>query len=194
MIHPHLGCKYYAGVDFGVSHPTAVVFVVEDQYGYMQVYKEWRKANASLSEIAQVISREDALVHLQYVVRDSASAREGLELDRLGMKTIPADKHSRGASGESNRRAGIMMLNNLFLNGRLYLSKDCPLIMRELETHRYKDSEKDGAVIKEGDDMLDALRYVITDVYKATTVAKSPNKSRFEKKYGEGLSRWKPLL
>jgi hypothetical protein len=40
----------------------------------------------------------------------------------------------------------------------------------------------------------DALRYVITDVYKATTVAKSPNKSRFEKKYGEGLSRWKPLL
>lgn len=83
LIHPHLGCKYYAGVDFGVSHPTAVVFVVEDQYGYMQVYKEWRKSNASLSEIAQVISREDALVHLQYVVRDSASAREGLELDRL---------------------------------------------------------------------------------------------------------------
>lgn len=32
-----------------------------------------------------------------------------------------------------------MMLNNLFLNGRLYLGKDCPILVRELETHRYKE-------------------------------------------------------
>jgi hypothetical protein len=43
--------------------------------------------------------------NFEFTVRDSAAKREGIEIHKLGINTLAADKHSKGANDMSNRRA-----------------------------------------------------------------------------------------
>jgi len=83
-------------------------------------------------------------------------------MEQYGIRLTPADKHSKGAGGMSNRRAGIMRMNQLFKDGKIFISSECNQLIKELEGHYYKEGgKKDGEVIKVNDDLLDALRYAI---------------------------------
>ncbi len=77
------------------------------------------------------------------------------------MKTIPADKWSKGENNTSNRRAGIMKVNQLLHDGKLFIADHLKHAIKEMETHYYKENGQDGAVEKTNDDFLDALRYFI---------------------------------
>ena len=71
------------------------------------MYDEIYKSNTLLSDIVSEINDKSKGYEFEYTVRDSAAAREGTELLALGIRTIKADKHSRGLDGNdmSNRRA-----------------------------------------------------------------------------------------
>lgn len=59
------------------------------------------------------------------------------------------------------------MLNTLFKEGKLLISDKCQKLIKELETHYYKEGgRKDGEVVKENDDLIDALRYCIFMIKK----------------------------
>jgi len=64
----------------------------------------------------------------------------------------------------SNRRAGIMKVNRLLKDGKLIVSSNCKNLIREFESHYYKDGSRDGEVNKTEDDALDALRYAIMTI------------------------------
>ncbi len=178
--------KYYKAIDFGTTHPTAIIFMAQDIDDNLYVFDEWEESNVALWDIVDVINQKSIWYNFEYFVRDSASAREGLEFQRLGIKTVTADKYSKGANDMSNRRAGIMLINNLFNNNKLLISDRCRKLIRELETHYYKDwSRKDWEVNKENDDLLDALRYIIFMVKKNTWVNKKSMIMReYESEYG----------
>ena len=57
----------------------------------------------------------------------------------------------------------------------------------ELQTHYYKDGNKDGEVIKENDDLLDALRYCIFMISKQKK-EKSKEEKSYESRYKESLT------
>lgn len=62
----------------------------------------------------------------------------------------------------SNRRAGILKVNNLLFNRKIFISDRCKNLISEFENHFYKEGGKrDGEVEKVNDDALDALRYLI---------------------------------
>ena len=177
--------KYYRAIDFWVVHPTAVIWIAQDEDDNLYVFDEMEEANIALSDMVDTINQKSIWYQYEYFVRDSASAREGLEFSRLGIKTITADKYSKGANDMSNRRAWIMLINNLFHNNKLLISDRCQKLIRELETHYYKDwSKKDWEVNKENDDLLDALRYVVFMIKKNTWVNKKSFIMRdYEKEY-----------
>lgn len=54
-------------------------------------------------------------------------------------------------------------------------------LVKELETHHYADNWKDGAVVKENDDFIDALRYVIFSLKPSKVKSKAVEE--FEKKH-----------
>jgi phage terminase large subunit len=147
------GTRYYAGIDFGVSHPTAIVCVAVDADGNHYVWDVWKKSNASLREIREQHRHMTAKYELEYTVADSAALRERTELELLGLKTVPADKNSKGENGESNRRAGILHINQLLADSKMMISDRCKELVREYETHFYKGVERDGSVVKENDDL-----------------------------------------
>lgn len=154
--------KYYRAIDFGTSHPTWVVFVAQDEDDNVYIYDEIKLANTELKEIVREINDKSKGYSFEYFVRDSAAKREGLEFEKqFGIYTVPADKKSKGANDMSNRRTWILLLNTWFKAGKVMISSNCPLLIKELETHYYKENGKrDGEVVKENDDLIDALRYV----------------------------------
>lgn len=186
-----LDTKYYRAIDFGTTHPTAIIWIAQDEDDNLYVYDEFEETNYPLWDMVTEINRRSIWYDYEYFVRDSASAREGLEFKRMWINTVTADKYSKGANDMSNRRAGIMLINNLFHTNKLMISDRCQKLIRELETHYYKDwSKRDGEVNKENDDLLDALRYVIFMIKKNTWVNKKSSFIRdFEKQYswGNGL-------
>lgn len=183
--------KYYRAIDFGTTHPTGIVWMAQDEEDNLYIFDEYEESNVALSDIVDVINSKSIWYSFEYFVRDSASAREWLELQRLWIKTVTADKYSKGANDMSNRRAGIMLINNLFYNNKLIISDRCIKLIRELETHYYKDgSKRDGEVNKEGDDLLDALRYIIFMVKKNTWIHK---KSALVREYESEYWTWKGL-
>lgn len=165
--------KYYRGIDFGTSHPTAIVWLAQDIDDNFYVFDEFEEQNTYLSTIAEEFNKKSAGYNFEYTVRDSAAKREWIEFEKLWIKTVPADKNSKGINDMSNRRAGIMLMNELFSNGKLIISQNCKKLIRELETHYYKDGgRRDWEVNKENDDLLDALRYVIFLIKKNTWIKK----------------------
>lgn len=165
------GTKYYSGIDFGLTHPTAIVTLAVDEDDNHYVFDEWEESDATIERIAEAHKRMTAKYDFEYHVRDSAAAREGLELkSRFGIHLVPADKASKGESGESNRRAGILIINQLLADGKLVVADSCKKLIRQFETHYYKDTEKDGAVVKENDDLVDGCRYLIFMVKKNKNV------------------------
>lgn len=175
--------KYYWWIDFWVTHPTGFVLVAVDWDWNHYAFDGFLKSNMLLSDIASSIRWliSKYWIELEYIVWDSAAKRERTELAKLWIRTKPADKWSKWENGESNRKSSILKINQLFASWKLYISdtlKDS--LVKELEQHSYKKSSKDWEVIKEWDDILDALRYLIwsvkTDKIKTTTQIKFENK------------------
>ena len=178
------GTKYYAWLDFWVNHPTAFVLLAIDTDWNAYAFDWFCRSNMLLEDIASEIKRlhREYWIEPEYIIADSAAKRERTELRKYWIITTPADKFSKWENGESNRKAGILKMNQLFTDCKLVVSdKLMKSLVKELETHHYADNWKDGAVIKENDDFIDALRYVIFSL-KPTKV-KSKAVEEFEKKY-----------
>lgn len=176
--------RYYAGLDFWVNHPTAFWLVAVDTDGNSYIFDGFCKSNMLLSEMASEIKRLKRFywIELEYIVADSAAKRERTELKRLWITTVWADKWSKGENGESNRKASILKVNQMLHNGKLYISdKLKKTLIKEFETHCYKDWGKDWDVIKENDDFVDAIRYVLWSLKQ--NKVKTKRQEQFEKKW-----------
>lgn len=175
--------KYYKSIDFGTSHPTWVIFMAQDIDDNLYIFDEIRLANTELKEIVSEITSKSRWFDFEYFVRDSAAKREWLEFEKqFGIYTVPADKRSKGANDMSNRRTGILMLNTLFKEGKLIISDKCQKLIKELETHYYKEGwRKDGEVVKEDDDLIDALRYLVFMIKKNNSVKSKYLVDKFRK-------------
>lgn len=174
--------KYYRGLDFGVSHPTGCVLLAVDKDDNIYVWDEVYRTNTLLEDLASEITKKTWLREIEYTVRDSASKREGIEIAKYWIKTVPADKFSKWEGDVSNRKAGIMMVNQLFKDGKLLISQNCKNLIKEFETHYYRENwKKDGEVNKINDDLLDALRYVLWTIKKNQVKWKTYEQRLFEK-------------
>ena len=165
---PHFSPKemgevaYYRGIDLWVSHPTAVVYVAVDKDENVYVFDETYRSNALLKEIVEEIDKKSRGYDFEYTVRDSAAAREWLELQNLWLKTVPVKKLAKLDNELSARRWGILLINQMLKDGKLVISSRCKNLIKEFESHYYKENgKKDGEVNKVDDDLLDALRYVV---------------------------------
>ena len=177
--------NYYGALDFWVKHPTAFVAIAVDDdeniYVFDMIYEAWLLIKDLKERILSIKKKHD--VDFEYIVADTAGKRERTELEALWIKTKSADKSSKGENAMSNRRAGIMKVNQLLHDGKLYIADHLKDAIREFEIHHYKDGgTKDGEVDKTNDDFLDALRYFIF-WYKAPKY-KNQTISSFERKYG----------
>lgn len=142
------------GVDWGHTHPCAVITIVKDYAGNFVITDEYYKTGRTESEIV------DKVVSLCYnkVYPDPENASGIEELRRYGVNIREVNK-SRGSVV-----SGISKVQELFKQGRLKVLSKCSNVIREFESYSYpedKSGDIDENPEKENDDAMDAIRYVL---------------------------------
>jgi PBSX family phage terminase large subunit len=158
---------WVAGIDYGVSNAFACVLVGVSTGKYTQtgkrlwVEKEYywdckktgrQKINSEFADDIQAFLEAYAVKGI-YI--DPSALSMKLELQRRGMHIIEANNDVFN---------GIQMMTTEMGKGNLYIHKDCPNLIKEIENYVWdskKSAQGDDAPIKKGDHAVDALRYVM---------------------------------
>lgn len=176
--------RFYWGLDLGITHPTGFALIAVDDDNNHYIFDGFLKAGLYLSEIKERIEKliKKHRIKIEYIVADSSAKRERVELAKIGLRTKPANKWNKGEKDESNRKASIFKINQLFGDGKLFISDNLQdSLVVELEQHHYKDNGKDWEVVKEDDHILDAVRYAIWAIKPHKKITREQKK--FEKKH-----------
>lgn len=142
------------GVDWGHTHPCAVISIVKDYNGVYWITDEYYKTGRTESEIVDKVVSLD--FHKVYPDPESASGKEALK--RAGVNIREVNK------GGGSVVSGISKMQELLRQNRLKVLSRCTNVIREFESYSYADEKgktPDEKPLKENDDALDAIRYVV---------------------------------
>lgn len=157
----HREIKTFWGVDFGMRNPTALVKgeLTPDRTLYItdEVYLDSKEGETrSVGQIAQIIAEKcrDALV----LIDPSASPLK-VELEKFhpGLRFKNADNEVI---------EGIMRVQNLLSNGKLFISERCKNLIREAEGYEWQAATEKSdreMPVKKADHCADSLRYLISE-------------------------------
>lgn len=170
------GWSWAWSIDFGISHPFAAVLLGHDRdRDIIYVVAEIRMRNATPSQHAQRIKA--LAVNAPVIWPHDGHVRErgsGLELAKLykneGLHMMAS--HATFPTGGYSTEAGIHELGMRFQSGRLRIAAVCTEIQDEYQNYH----RKDGLLVKEGDDLLSALRIGVMAIRNAkpTVIGANP--------------------
>ena len=181
--------EYYIGVDWGYEHPLALLLIGVDYDGNYfvkdEIYLKHQLIDESLKKIIKDkgwldLKWGDTITQPSYSYADSARPEYVYTFGQImDMPCIPANKAPHSVI------EGIQMIQRklaLKPNGKhsLYIMENCTNLIREFENYTWatsKDNTKDEPdKAKGGDDLLDALRYVIftMETGRVRTIDKNP--------------------
>lgn len=182
---------FVAGIDYGMSNPTACVLVgvstgVKSQTG-KQLWAEdeyfWdvkvKGRSKLVSELAEDIEQFLEPYGVKQLYIDPSAAALRAELSRRGMHCTDAD---------NDVETGIQRMTSMVRDGKCQILSKCTNLIREIEGYSWdpKAAEHgEDRPIKKDDHLLDALRYVLNTHKPATysPYSHSPNnylKNRFQ--------------
>lgn len=144
------------GVDFGYTHPAAVIHVYKNPAtGDYYVENEWYQKSRTEAQIADYV--QSCGFNRVYPDPENPSAIQVLALKGINVREV--------VKGKNSVKNGIDRVRDLFKQNKLHINKRCTNLIGELESYCYPDSQTGGDTsenpIKENDDALDAMRYVI---------------------------------
>lgn len=149
------GYEHLGAVDFGFTHPCAVLRCEKDSQRRYFIQNEWYHSGKTEDEIGDYVAGEK--FNKVYPDPENASAIETLR--RKGVNIREVNK------GKDSVKSGINVVRELFKQNRLFIHKRCVNLINELETYSYQEkkegSERDELPIKDHDDAVDAMRYVL---------------------------------
>ena len=155
------------GVDFGFTHPTAVITVKRDYENNYWVTNEWLHAGKTEEEVAEYV----ALQRYNKVFPDPENASAVEALKRRGCNVREVKK------GKGSIVSGISMIRELLKQNRLKIHKSCTNTLQAFEMYSYAETKGDAVPNEVPDhaysDMLDALRYAIMS-NEGGTIASGP--------------------
>ena len=150
---------YLGGMDFGWDLAFGAVEMAWDREGdVIYALREFRQRQITTAEAASAIRRwgdwlpwswpHDGWVHDRQSGMTTAQlfGEEGVRM--LG-------EHAQYEDGSAGLEASILEMNNRMAGGRLKVSRNCPMLIEEIETY-YRNK---GKIVKEDDDLIAAFRY-----------------------------------
>ena len=158
----------YGAIDPGIDHPAALIFfwLTEDDVAEVFYAQKW--SGYIVADVAREYHAALAALNFTpaWVVIDPSARNRNpvtgrslqLEFTEHGVHTIP---------GHNDRVSGIDRVKERLRTDRLKVHASCEELIGEFTNYRWKkprntkgeDVGPAGAVIKKGDDLLDALRY-----------------------------------
>jgi phage terminase large subunit-like protein len=180
-----------AGIDFGVSHPTACIQIVHDaDTDTYYVISEYVEKDKTPMMIAEAVKGWGALRWFW--------PHDGLQRDKGSLLPLADQYRDRGmdmwheqashAEGGNSLEAGVMQILEMLATGKLKIFKSCQKLLQEMrQYHRLK-----GLIVKENDDAISAMRYgVMMSRFFAAPMEKMPDwQKTIRSKRKSGTSGW----
>ncbi len=163
---PPAAAEYWiAGIDYGISNAFACVLIGVSSGMHLQTGKRiwvekeyyWDSKKTGRQKLNSELANDVYEFLEPYAIRgiyiDPSALAMKLELQRRGMHVI-----------EANNEViyGIEVMTTEMAKGNLYVCKDCPNLIKEIENYVWdekKSKQGEDAPIKKGDHAVDALRY-----------------------------------
>ncbi len=143
-----------AGVDFGFTHPAAVVSISIDNKGVYWILNDYLKSGNTEDEICDYVATQQ--FNLVFPDPENASAIESLRRRGVNIREVNKGKYSVVS--------GINKVRELLKSNRIKVHKSCIHVIQAFEMYAYPE-EKNGQTNEipshEYSDILDALRYCI---------------------------------
>ncbi len=151
-------CKeYICGIDWGFTHPAAIIVIGIDNDGCFWICEEYYKSNKTTAELIEKMKYLQEKYKIRLWYPDPAEPDRIEEMRRSGLQPREVNK-SKGSV-----RIGIDRISELFKTNQLHISHSCKHVLDEISTYHYPDPDEDKSEepIKENDDAMDAMRYAI---------------------------------
>lgn len=146
---------FVGGVDFGYTHPCAVTHIYKDMNGNYYVDDEWYQTGRTENQIADYVL--SCKFNSVYPDPENPSAISVLAEKGVPIREVIKNKDSVVS--------GINKVRDLLKQNKLKINKRCINLITEFESYSYPDYLIGGVQLekplKENDDLLDSLRYVI---------------------------------
>lgn len=143
-----------AGVDFGFTHPTAVITVKKDYNGILWVTDEWVHAGKTEDEVVEYVAMQR--YSKVYPDPENASALEALKRRGVNVRQV--------MKGRGSVVSGIQAVRELLKQNRIRVHPLCINLIEAFEKYSYqatKGNEIPNEVpAHDFSDSLDALRYL----------------------------------
>lgn len=160
------GTKFYAGVDWGHRHPTAILVIAATPQGNYFLVSEVYKTNLTIHDIIAICLAKKKTWGIERFVCDPSQPGYIDAFNRHKLTAIPAN---------NDIRYGIDVVYELIKTRRFKIFQGvAPHTVDELEMYHYPDEDdvkpdqhtKDPVPVKQHDDALDSLKYVLTNIYR----------------------------
>lgn len=148
---PTMTVETLGGVDFGHVHPCAVLTLKKDYDGIYWLTNEWYKTGQTEDQIVDYVA--GSRFNKVYPDPENPSAIEAMR--RKGVNVREVNK------GKGSVVSGISKVQELLKQNRIRIHKSCINTISELETYSYPEDAINELPLKENDDAMDALRYVL---------------------------------
>jgi hypothetical protein len=162
---------YYAGMDIGMDHPTVWLLIGVDVDGRHYVIDEYVARNTPIEQDAKTILamlgkrqlRSPTYIDPAAFQRTKANqASPAEQYKQHGLRVL----RSRQTS-QVGEMAQVYEIKELLEHQELFVSRNCPQLIREFHVWKYKRDRQNKAMAKDSfedrnNDALDALRYCLT--------------------------------
>lgn len=142
------------GVDWGHTHPAAVITILKDYSGNYFISDEYHKSGNTEEDIVDIVVSKG--FNKVYADPENASGIESLKRRHVNVKIVKKVKGSVVA--------GISKVQDALKQGKIKVLSSCTNVIQEFESYSYPDDKGKIASenpLKENDDAMDAIRYVI---------------------------------
>lgn len=155
------------GIDPGMRHPAAVVWIYLTPDDTMVVFEAQRFSGMSAAQVCkriQEINEAHGVHPLYYVIDPNARNKEHQTGRSLQMEY--ADNGIVTIAGQNAVTAGINRVRERFQKNTLFVQANCVEMIDELQKYRWKAPPRSGEATREApvkleDDLVDALRYAV---------------------------------
>jgi PBSX family phage terminase large subunit len=154
------GTRYFAGIDWGYTNPTAISIRAVTPDGIHYRVAEFYKSGMMIDEIVNICAQRKQLYDIEVFIGDPSAPANIEALNRGGVSCIP---------GNNDVRAGIDAQSLLFKEEKFFIFEDDnPLGRDEYSTYHYPElkeykideDQKEPEPVKAHDHGCDADRYV----------------------------------
>lgn len=154
------GTEFYAGVDWGTTHPFVISIRAVTPDGYHYLVGEHYETGLTVTDMVRIAQQKKKIFDIKAFYCDPSEPGYLLEFQRAGLTAVPAD---------NDIGVGIDVQYSLFKQDRCFIFKGaCEHTLDELETYRYPDDDdtkgpnvdiRERKPVKQDDHCMDAMRY-----------------------------------